>query len=90
MMRYGFTVQLAWSDVAHCFFLVPLQAYDCLGQDAVTEACRVIERMLQCTSPELQRRMVDGKACVGIIGRHQVTTDMPSHTYLKLQKGENT
>lgn len=64
------------------------QAYDCVGDPAVSIACHIIARMLQHTTPDVCARLCACGTKLGIIGRHQVTTDIPEHTFLKLSKGE--
>jgi hypothetical protein len=61
-----------------------IKAYDCVAEPAVCIACRLLERMLEGSPPEVVERLVRAGACVGIIGRCQLTTDMPGHTYMKL------
>ena len=64
-----------------------MQAYDCVGDHAAGVACHVIRQMLEHAPRELLQRLAAAKAVVAIIGRHQVTTDIPDHAYMKLTKG---
>ncbi|GFH26612.1 VHL domain-containing protein [Haematococcus lacustris] len=66
---------------------IRIMAYDCVTDAAVRIAGHVVQRML-CNSPiEIVRRMAETGCCVGIIGRHQVTTDIPDHAFMKLSHG---
>lgn len=49
-----------------------LQAYDCVGEDAVQEAVHVVIRMLQGCKPQVVTRMVAAGCNIAIIGRDQV------------------
>ncbi len=60
-----------------------------VGDAAVQAACVVVRRMLACSPAPVLRGLREAGALVGIIGRRQVTSDMPGHTYLKLSQGES-
>eukprot|EP00955_Chlamydomonas_euryale_P100594 365296-Chlamydomonas_euryale.AAC.2 len=64
-----------------------VKAFDCVGDDAVHGACHIISCMLQEAPRLMVQRMVEAGVQVAIIGREQVTTDIPEHSYLKLAKG---
>ncbi|GAX80570.1 hypothetical protein CEUSTIGMA_g8007.t1 [Chlamydomonas eustigma] len=64
-----------------------VQAYDCVGEDAVEAACRLIKKMLNDCPQSVLDRLSSAGARVGIIGRHQLTTDIPEHSYMKMTKG---
>jgi len=65
----------------------PVQAYDCVGKGAVDRACHILTSMLEHATQDVRAQLCANDTCVGIIGRHQVTTDIPEHVYLKLFKG---
>ena len=58
-------------------------AFDCVGQDAVDVAADTLRRLLADVHPDVIGRMGEYGACVAIIGRCQVTTDVPAHAHLK-------
>jgi hypothetical protein len=59
----------------------------CVEREAIDIACSLIDRMLQDAKPSVVRRLVEGRCKLSIIGRNQVTSDIPEHSYLKLQRG---
>ncbi len=48
----------------------------------------VVSRMLADSPPDVLERMVAGGAVVAIIGRRQVTTDIPAHAFMRWSEGE--
>ena len=63
------------------------QAYDCVCEPAVRTACHVLTCMMTHMPQDVQARLMQHRACVGIIGRDQVTSDMPGFMHLKLSRG---
>lgn len=68
---------------------MPLMAFDCVTDEAVTATKITIEHMMKDVRPSIINRMVDLGAQVAIIGKNQVTTDIPDHWHLKGQKCED-
>ncbi|KAG2498106.1 hypothetical protein HYH03_003864 [Edaphochlamys debaryana] len=66
---------------------IEIWAYDCVLPRAVRIAEQVVGRMLELSPPEVVRRLVAGGAKVAIIGRHQVTTDIPAHSFMRWAEG---
>ncbi len=66
-----------------------MQAYDCVDESAVRAACDIIHNMLRNCPTDILARLVSTGANVGIIGRNQLTSDMPGHQHLKLNKGRS-
>lgn len=52
--------------------LPDLQAYECVGQDAVQQVAHVVNHMLAGCKPQLLTRMVAAGCNIAIIGRDQV------------------
>jgi hypothetical protein len=63
------------------------QAFDCVCSEAVCVACHLIGRMLADSPADVVQRMAAAGCKLAIIGRCQVTTDIPEHAYLKLATG---
>lgn len=64
-----------------------LQAYDCVGDAAVQRAQSLLTNIMRDCSQDIIDRLVDTGACVAIIGRSQVTTDIPEHDFMKMAEG---
>lgn len=62
---------------------VPICAFDCVDPRAVDAARRIVERMLEHCQPAIVHRMAAAGCTVAVIGREQVTSDMPPHNFLK-------
>lgn len=60
-----------------------IAAYDCVGDAAIAGAKELIQHMLAGVRPAIIERMVGFSSQIAIIGRNQVTTDIPQHMYLK-------
>ncbi|MEW5317218.1 MAG: hypothetical protein WDW38_008537 [Sanguina aurantia] len=65
-----------------------IKSYECVDLRAVSIAAHIISCMLQNSPPELVRRLSAGGAEVAIIGRDQVTSDIPAHALLKDSNGD--
>ncbi|KAF5842346.1 hypothetical protein DUNSADRAFT_7660 [Dunaliella salina] len=76
-----------WRQRAKATPGIPVMAFDCVCEQAVNIACHIVERMLEDVQPEVLARLVGCGTRVGIIGRDQVTSDVPEHNYLKLSRG---
>ena len=50
----------------------PTQAYQCVGQDAVVAACRLLRHMLEGAPRDVVQRLVRAGTKIAIIGRDQV------------------
>jgi len=64
---------------------IPITAWDCVGDASVRATADTLARMLQQTPPDVVRRIVQSGGEVAIIGRNQVTSDIPAHASLKGQ-----
>ncbi len=62
---------------------VPICAFDCVDTRAIEAARRIVERMLENCQPAIVHRMAAAGCSVAVIGRAQVTSDMPPHNFLK-------
>lgn len=65
----------------------PLQAYACVSDAAVKRAEVIIGRMLADCPSRVVDRLVEAGTCVAIIGKDQVTTDIPEHEFMKWSEG---
>uniref|UniRef100_A0A0G4HKX3 Uncharacterized protein n=1 Tax=Chromera velia CCMP2878 TaxID=1169474 RepID=A0A0G4HKX3_9ALVE len=84
----GYTERIWIEDLpgrtGRCF---PVTAFECVDAEAVRECKRVLEKMLGDADREVIGRMCDTKGfAVGIIGRSQVGSDLPPHSFLKNMK----
>jgi hypothetical protein len=61
----------------------PIYAFDCVCEEAVQLAIMHIDGMLNNCNLTVLDNFKRYKAAVGIIGREQVTTDLPPHRHLK-------
>lgn len=59
----------------------------CVQKEAVSIAASLVDHMLMDAKPSVVKRLVEGRCKVSVIGRGQFTTDIPEHSYLKLQQG---
>ncbi|GLC50836.1 hypothetical protein PLESTB_000437300 [Pleodorina starrii] len=66
---------------------IEIWSYECVDRRAVRIAEHLLRRMLSGSPPELLRRLAAGGARLAIIGRSQLTTDMPPHAFLKWSEG---
>eukprot|EP00775_Hariotina_reticulata_P012948 gene12948-13076_t len=66
----------------------PIMAYECVSQAAVDAACCCINHMLAGCRPDIVSRMVIAGCTVAIIGRCQVTTDVPAHRFMRAQAAD--
>ena len=62
---------------------VPICSFDCVDTRAIEAARRIVERMLEHCQPAIVHRMAAAGCSVAVIGRGQVTSDMPPHNFLK-------
>lgn len=69
--------------------LPPPQAYDCVQEPAVREAERLLRCMLQSAPAAVMQRLQEAQCQVAIIGRQQLTTDIPAHHFMKHCKGRD-
>ncbi|KAK9866376.1 hypothetical protein WJX84_002393 [Apatococcus fuscideae] len=65
---------------------ISIMAFDCVQPEAVGIAAQLLCRMLAGCDPGMLRRLQQAHAALAIIGRHQVTTDIPQHSHLRGQK----
>ncbi|MEW5301915.1 MAG: hypothetical protein WDW36_004739 [Sanguina aurantia] len=65
-----------------------IKSYECVDLRAVSIAAHIISCMLQNSPPGLVRRLSARGAEVAIIGRDQVTSDIPAHAPLKDSSGD--
>jgi hypothetical protein len=56
---------------------------------AVLEAEKLLRCMMQATPAAVLRRLQEAQCQVAIIGRQQVTTDIPAHHFMKHCKGRD-
>jgi len=73
----GYTVR---RTTAHGF---PIRAFPVVLDSALDGAVGLIDSMLATCSPDVMARMLKAQNHIGVIGKSQVTTDMPPHSYLK-------
>ena len=66
---------------------IEIWSFDLVQQEAHIGCVALVDHMLRDAKAGVIRRLVEGKCKVSIIGRDQVTTDIPEHSYLKLQRG---
>ncbi|EKX55245.1 hypothetical protein GUITHDRAFT_53200, partial [Guillardia theta CCMP2712] len=70
---------------------ISICAFGCVSKRAIEVAKHVVQKMLEHASKDVCDRLVCGFASVAVIGRNQVTSDMPPHAFLKnLQTGEGS
>eukprot|EP00960_Hanusia_phi_P029360 747912-Hanusia_phi.AAC.1 len=70
---------------------ISICAFGCVSKKAIKIAKHVVQKMLERASKDICDRLVAGNASIAVIGRSQVTSDMPPHTFLKnLQTGETS
>ncbi|KAI8473554.1 MAG: hypothetical protein J3K34DRAFT_499330 [Monoraphidium minutum] len=62
---------------------IPIKAWECVAAAAVAEAARVLERMLAGAPPGVLQRLAAAGVQVAIIGRHQLTSDIPEHRFVR-------
>ena len=62
-------------------------SFDCVDKQAIKEAQSIIDHMLNEAKSDVIKNLLKCKCKVSIIGRDQYTTDIPEHSYLKLQRG---
>ena len=63
--------------------VIPIMCWPCVDDRAVELAEGVVRSMLRGAPSAVTARMVAHECKVGIIGRRQVTTDIPCHGHLK-------
>ncbi len=64
---------------------VLLQAFDCVPEQAISDAAEALQYMLANTPPSICARLAENDADIAIIGRDQVVSDMPPHSHLRGQ-----
>ena len=62
---------------------IPILAYDCVSEEAAGVAAHVVAQMLGGAEPGLVAALVEAGAEVALIGRRQVTTDLPMYCHLR-------
>eukprot|EP00195_Chlamydomonas_chlamydogama_P015254 CAMPEP_0202891678 /NCGR_PEP_ID=MMETSP1392-20130828/1679_1 /ASSEMBLY_ACC=CAM_ASM_000868 /TAXON_ID=225041 /ORGANISM="Chlamydomonas chlamydogama, Strain SAG 11-48b" /LENGTH=532 /DNA_ID=CAMNT_0049575503 /DNA_START=91 /DNA_END=1690 /DNA_ORIENTATION=+ len=68
---------------------IAIWAFECVEEAAVRRAEYVVQRMLECSPPSIRERMVAAGAVIGVLGRNQVVTDLPPHSFMKYNAGRN-
>ncbi|KAF6254715.1 hypothetical protein COO60DRAFT_1703205 [Scenedesmus sp. NREL 46B-D3] len=63
-------------------------AYDCVCDEAVSALACGISNMTACCRPDIMERLVAAGCTLAVIGRGQVTTDIPAHYFLRCQAEE--
>lgn len=66
---------------------MPIMAWQCVCAEAVQQAEHVVQHMLAGCPAGVLERMVAAGCNIAIIGRHQVTTDIPAHHFMKSRSG---
>lgn len=64
---------------------IPIRAFECVSDKAVSRAEHLIQRIVREMQPRMLERLYENGADVAIIGRTQVVSDMPMHSFLKGQ-----
>uniref|UniRef100_A0A383VWG0 von Hippel-Lindau disease tumour suppressor beta domain-containing protein n=1 Tax=Tetradesmus obliquus TaxID=3088 RepID=A0A383VWG0_TETOB len=67
---------------------MPIMAYDCVCDEAVSALACSITHMTACTRPDIMQRLVAAGCRLAIIGKCQVTSDIPCHRFLRFQAEE--
>jgi hypothetical protein len=60
-----------------------IMAFPCVDIKAIHVAAHTIEQMMRECCKEVCGRLVDRRVSIAVIGRCQVTSDMPPHSWLK-------
>eukprot|EP00882_Tetradesmus_deserticola_P023566 GHRQ01025657.1.p1 GENE.GHRQ01025657.1~~GHRQ01025657.1.p1 ORF type:complete len:341 (+),score=136.61 GHRQ01025657.1:292-1314(+) len=71
-----------------CVVGMPIMAYDCVCDEAVSALACGISNMTACCRPDIMQRLVAAGCTLAIIGRCQVTTDIPAHRFMRCQVEE--
>lgn len=74
---------MAYEERARAMGVLPICCFPCVEDDAVQTAQDAIDGMLATANQDVLTRMLTYGLSVGIIGRDQVTTDMPAHAFLR-------
>ena len=68
----------------HCDDLgLPIKAHSCVRTDATDLAARTIGAMLRGVPKDIRRRLKDAGAAYAVVGKDQVTSDIPGFQYMK-------
>lgn len=67
---------------------IPIRAFDCVCDGAILKAEHVVSKMVEQMHPKVLERLQQNGADVAVIGRHQVVSDMPMHSFLKGQDAD--
>lgn len=62
---------------------IPIAAFDCVSQQALALASECLAHLLADVDEGIVQQLCKLGACLGIIGIHQNTTDIPAHSHLK-------
>ncbi|KAK9855747.1 hypothetical protein WJX84_009961 [Apatococcus fuscideae] len=62
---------------------IQIMAFNCVADGAVEIAAHLLNQLLACCNDGMLQRLQKAHAAFAIIGRQQVTTDIPPHSHLR-------
>lgn len=62
---------------------ISIKAFDCVPADCLAECKHVVESMLRDIPLHIKQRMVQNQVHVGVMGKNQMTLDLPPYDWLK-------